>query len=373
MIPRELPSYLKVAYSLRYADEPNEGNFFNRICNIVQRIFALIKEIIYYQPSYLNFEANKGKLQRDFKVINQTISDSQKPLCVYFVRAHDHNGAILGTPAYYYHHYKIKGLQEHFAVAPQVASSPDEMKNFMSSVRQKYADREIKFVDVVSHGGRSNLAGQPSITAEQLQEDLFSDCAHDATILLDACSTGLGSRNIADEIARNTPGRKILAPGRSMFFSKPVIQVIENDPRVVSAVHGFAIFNAYECNSFSYLTKMPTQYSFAKDEALLLRVLNAENVGDTGEEIVNIYNQLSQEIKDKIVKKICEKENHPVDVNDNFGETFLLQHPLHFSIRLAFRLIFNELTCEYSAAKSPTCIQNTLQAIQKCFSSIIGF
>ncbi|MBS3904890.1 MAG: hypothetical protein KGZ39_06155 [Simkania sp.] len=272
MIPRELPSYLKVAYSLRYADEPNTGNCLSRIAHVVQRTFALIKELIYYRPSYQDFQTNRKKLQRDFEVINQTVSESQKPLCVYFVSAHDHNGAILGNQLYYYHHYKIQGLQNHFAVAPKLVSSQDEMKDFMASVRERYAGREIKFVDVVTHGGKSSLEihapGQPSITAERLRDDLFSDCAPDATILLDACITGLGDRNIADEIARKTPGRKILAPGPSMYFSKPVIRVRGNEPRVVSAVHGFAIFNAYECKSFSYAERRPTQYPYVKDESL---------------------------------------------------------------------------------------------------------
>lgn len=92
MIPRELPIYLKVAYSLRYADEPNTGNCLTRIPHVVQRTFALIKELIYYRPSYRDFQTNREKLQRDFEVINQTVSENQKPLCVYFVSAHDHQG-----------------------------------------------------------------------------------------------------------------------------------------------------------------------------------------------------------------------------------------------------------------------------------------
>lgn len=256
MIPRELPSYLKVAYSLRYADESNTGNCFSRICTIVQRTFALIKELIFYRPSFTDFQDNKKKLQNDFEIINQDVSTNKKPLCVYFVSSLDHNGAILGNQLYYYHHYKIQGLQKHFAVAPKLVSSQDEMKDFMTAVRERYVGREIKFVDVVTHGGKLSLEihapGRLPISPERLKEDLFLDCATDATILLDACITGLGDSNIADAIARKTPGRKILAPGTSMYFSKPIIQVRGSEPRVVSAVHGFAIFKAYECKSFSY-------------------------------------------------------------------------------------------------------------------------
>ena len=237
-------------------------------------------------------------------------------------------------------------MQRHFAVAPKLVSSQDEMKDFMTSVREKYAGREIKFVDVVTHGGKSSLEihalGQPSITAERLRDDLFSDCAPDATILLDACITGLGDKNIADEIARKTPGRKILAPGPSMYFSKPVIQVKGNEPRVVSAVHGFAIFNAYECKSFSYAERRPTQYPYVKDKSLQTDILSiarssilrnawldrfvGEDREDFGRQIISIYDQLSQETKAMVIKKICESQRHLAKAG---GETFLREHPLH--------------------------------------------
>ena len=109
--------YLTVAYSLRYADMANEGNYFTRTFNVVQRIFSLIKELISYRPCYEDFQQNKEKLQRDFTAIHQAVEANQKPICIYFVSAHDHNGAILGNQLYYYHHYKIQNLQKHFAVA----------------------------------------------------------------------------------------------------------------------------------------------------------------------------------------------------------------------------------------------------------------
>lgn len=265
MIPRELPSYLAVAYSLRYADIPNEGHCIARVWHVAQRVFSLIKELICYSPSYFDFDKNREKLETDFTAINQTIAGNQKPICIYFVSSHDYNGAILGNPLYYYHHYKIQDLQKYFAVAPKVVSSQDEMKAFMGSIKRQYPGREIRFVDVVSHGEKSSLSiyapEELDIAAEEVDVDLFADCAPDAAILLDACFTGHGDKNIADEIARKTPGRTVLAPGSSMYFSKPVIKTGNEGPKVVSAVHGFAIFNAYTCKSFSYRERMPSQYS----------------------------------------------------------------------------------------------------------------
>jgi hypothetical protein len=256
MIPRELPDYLETAYSLRYADEPNEGSGLSRACRVAQRTLTLIKELVCYRPTGRNFLATREKLGRDFRIMADAASRSEKPLCVYFVSSSDHNGAIVGTPLYYYHHYKIRNLQKYFAVAPMVVSSQGEMKKFMVSVRRQHAGKEIAFVDIVSHGTKSSLEihapERPSITIERLRNDLFSDCASDATILLDACFTGEGSGNIAEEIARKTPGRMVLAPGTSMYFSKPEIQIREEGPRVISAVHGTTILNTCACRSFSY-------------------------------------------------------------------------------------------------------------------------
>jgi len=392
MIPRELPSYLTVAYSLRYADIANKGNCISRVFNIVQRAFSLIKELIFYRPSLFDFQRNAEKLHRDFADINQSIATNDKPICVYFVSAHDHNGAILGNHLYYYHHYKIQGLQKHFAVAPKLVSSQAEMKAFMETIKQQYPQREIQFVDVVSHGGKSSLSiraqGKPAITAEQLRDDLFDGCAPDATILLDACITGLGDRNIADEIARKTPGRTVLAPGPAMFFSKPVVQTKNNVPRVVSAVHGFAIFNAYTCKSFSYKEKMPSQYPYVKDESLqrdmfsiasfsvlqnswLDAYLNEENK-DHQHRVINIFDQLSEETKALVAKQVWKNNGSPLEHADTFGENFLRAHPLHSNVRSAFRSVFNELIHEVrdypgvSCAKALLCAKNTFQAINAC-------
>lgn len=396
MIPRELPSYLKVAYSLRYPDKPNVGHCFARNRLVLQRTLALIKEVLRHRPTKQDFQTNREKLQRDFEAIKHRISENKKPLCVYFVSSHDESGAILGNQLYYYHHYKIRKLQKHFAVAPKLVSSQDEMKNFMTSVKDRYAGRQIKFVDIVSHGSKSFLsiqaADQPTMSPEHLRDDLFSDCATDATIFLDACNTGLGDKNIADEIARKTPGRKILAPGPTMFFSKPVIRVQKKEPRVVSAVHGRAIFNAYVCKSFCYPKKMATQFPFVKDESIpkdILAIANSpilrnvwldrfvkEDREDLGQQIVAIYNRLSQETKSMVMNKICKKEKHPVNAGDNFGETFLRNHPLHASVRSAFRSIFYELTNEmredraFKKAKRYFRILNRIEAIRACFRAL---
>ncbi len=387
MIPREMPSFLKVAYSLRYADEPNEGNCLTRVLHVVQRVFSLIKELVKRTALTSDFQQNREKLGRDFEAIGKTLADNDKPICVYFVSAHDHNGAILSNPLYYYHHYKIQNLQKHFAVAPKVVSSQDEMKAFMGSIKQQYPQREIQFVDVVSHGGKSSLfihaPGEPEIQAEQLRNDLFEDCASDATILLDACTTGLGDRNIADEIARKTPGRTVLAPGPTMYFSKPVIKTGANGPKVVGAAHGFAIFNAYTCKSFSYKERMPSQFPYVKDTSLQSDILSIasfpelqnswldpyldeENV-DHKQRVIQIFDQLSEETKVLVAKQV--RINNGSPQVKFFGEDFLRAHPLHTTVRSAFRSVLNELiheVREYPAvrwAKALLHVQNTFQAI----------
>lgn len=370
MYPREIPTYLKTAYSIRYKNELNEGNCIQRICHAVQRFFVLVREILYYPRNPAVFEQTRQTLERDFEVIHQNLAED-KPLCVYFVRPFDYNGAILGNAVYYYHHYKIQGLQKDFAVAPKLVSTQQEMIDFMRQLKEARPNQDIRFVDVVSHGGKSSLGqeGLGRISPEEIRDDLFSECAPDATILLDACTTGLGDRNIADEMARKNPGKTILAPGPSLFFSKPVIQRNGGVPSVVSAVHGFAIFNAYTCKTFRYDEAMPSRYPYVRDETLqqdiqlflglpVLRNLALDRYCDENDRDVQfgmreIFRQLSDEAKALVCKQIFrnavnpDKEIDAIDEADRQqGTAFFEANPLHPQVRAAFRSVLNELVHE---------------------------
>lgn len=398
MLPREIPSYLKVAYSLRYADESNEGNVVSRTYQVAKRLFSLIKELLFGRPFSFIFHKNIEKLQKEFEVMGQTIGQNEKPICVYFVSAHDTNGAILGTPLYYYHHYKIRNLQKYFAVAAKVVSSQEEMKFFTRTLKEQYPTRPLQFCDIVSHGFKSVLSihplGKPetAITPRQLRDDLFEDFAPGATLLLDACLTGLGDRNIADEIARKTPGRTVLAPGPSLYFSKPVIRIQNQVPKVVSAVHGFAIFNAYTCKAFCYKEKMPSQYPYVKDESLyndilciasfptlqnswLDRYIDLEKAKDK-QKVIEIFNKLSPETQNLVATEIWKNQGSPQE--SDFGRNFLRTHPLHETVRSAFRTVLNELIQEvrdYPAvrwAKILLYAQNIFQAVRAPFRRLCG-
>lgn len=396
LLPRELPSYLRVAYSLRYAGEPPEGNQFTRVYHTTKKVFSLIKEILFYRPSFIDFQENREKLQKDFKEITSTLTRNTKPICIYFVSANDHNGAILGNHLYYYHHYKIQNLQKYFSVAPKLVSSQDEMKAFMREIKELYPEKEIQFVDIVSHGSKSGLLIHPQyrklLTPDELRDDLFEDVSLKGTILLDACITGLGDRNIADEIARKTPGRTILAPGPSMFFSKPVVQIKNHLPKVVSAVHGFAIFRAYTCKVFSYQEKKPSRYPYVKDESFqpdILRIVSFPRLQNSWldslvheeteadrERVIGLFDRLSPATRALITHQIWENNGSPSDDKDTFGETFFRKNPLHATVRSAFRTVFYELIHEVrdypavSRAKILLCTYNVFQVIGAWFHNL---
>ena len=235
--------------------------------------------------------------------------------------------------------------------------------------------------------------GQDSITPDILKKDLFADCADDATILLDACITGLGDRNIADEIARKTPGRKILAAGTSMFFLKPVIDLSGNEPRVVSAVHGPAIFYPYECKSFSYAEKRPSQYPYINDWFLdcrlddNLKLLSScsilrnpwldqfvtEDRQDLKTQILTVYGKLHSTTSKIVIRKICESHG---GISDIQGRVFLREHTLDPCVRFAFRSAFNELIDEvreyrgFQLLKISIGIQNVWELIQAGFATL---
>jgi len=78
--------------------------------------------------------------------------------------------------------------------------------------------------------------------------------------------------------------------------------------------------------------------------AWLDRFLN-EDREDLKQQIKTIYGRLSYETRVMVAKKICQHEAQSDD-DANSGYSFLQKHPLHPSVRLAFRSIFDELTHE---------------------------
>ena len=260
MIPIELPSYLSTAYALRFKEVDNQGNFIQRIVQVVRQTWQLIHELLNFKPNLLTFRHNAEKLETDFQSLNEKVKDSNKPICAYFVSSTDHNGSILGNHLYYYHHYKIRKFERHYAVVAKVVKTTEEMFQFLHQVKEEYKDRPIKVVDIVAHGDNKSI----SITKEthtgrcysnvHVQENEFRDCAPDAAIILDACSVGQGNKSIAETIAQKNPGKKVFAPGTSLFFSKPIIYEKDRQPSLEHVVHGFAIVRAYTSRTFRFLT-----------------------------------------------------------------------------------------------------------------------
>lgn len=249
MMLREMPSYLSSARALRFKDNA-EGK------NIFQQYRTVIREFFNYQPSAQNFQNNIEKLNRDFQKKNNAIEGNVKPICAYFVSSFDQNGAILGDHLYYYHHYKIQNFEKHYAVAAKVVRTASEMFQFLKQLKEKYPNREIKVVDIVSHGSPNTLYVKKEngefYTSSDVQKNEFENCAKDATIILDACSTGKGSQSIAEKIAKMNPGKTIIAPGVSLCFSKPIISKNNGSPSVDHVVHGFAFVDSFTARKFGY-------------------------------------------------------------------------------------------------------------------------
>ena len=213
MMARELPSYLSTAYDLRFADQPidPELNVITKIYMVFERYITLIKESFYSHT----FEYNTQRLDADFQRINTKLRENAKPICAYMVSSFDNNGAILGDRLYYYHHYKIQQFEKHYAVAAKVVRCKSEMKEFLREIKASNPNREIKIVDIVAHGEKSQLyvPHSPSrsfITPSNLLNGEFEDCAPDAAIILDACSAGRGHHNIADEIAKKISAKRFM-------------------------------------------------------------------------------------------------------------------------------------------------------------------
>ncbi|MBA3815966.1 MAG: hypothetical protein H0X29_05515 [Parachlamydiaceae bacterium] len=264
MIPREMPAYFSTAYALRFKDFQIEKGVFSRLFGKIKRYKQLIGEVLRMDSSQSALKHNIDRLDSDFAKINDKLVNTKRPLCAYFVSDQDYNGAILGDPVYYYHHYKIGKFEKHFDVSAKVVRTTEEMFKHLNELKLTYPDRPIKVVDIVAHGNHEsidiNLPFQQeqglspnqdlSYNKEHVGKNEFNACAPDADIILDACSTGAGDNNIAKLIAEQNPGKRVYAPGTSLFFSKPVFKTHNGMTKIDHVTHGFAIVNAYTSREF---------------------------------------------------------------------------------------------------------------------------
>ncbi len=129
----------------------------------------------------------------------------------------------------------------------------------MNQLKQQFPDKPIKVVDIVAHGSSDSLNIKVLSEQHDLQYDKdqvgvneFQDCAADATIILDACSTGSSEDSIARKIAMNNPGKKVFAPAVPLYFSKPIFTESNNEVEISNVVHGFAIFNGNTSKKFQF-------------------------------------------------------------------------------------------------------------------------
>lgn len=204
------------------------------------------------------FKRNIDRLDSDFAKLNNELTKTKRAICAYFVSAQDYNGAILGDPVYYYHHFKIGRFEKHFDVSAKVVRTTEEMFKHLNDLKTAYPDRPIKIVDIVAHGSSQlidiNLPNQNnqevSYSNDHVRKNEFNACASDADIILDACSTGVGDNSIAKLIAEQNPGKRVFAPGAPLFFSKPVFKSQNGMAKVDHVTHGFAIVNAYTSREF---------------------------------------------------------------------------------------------------------------------------
>lgn len=258
MILREMPSYLSTAYSLRYKDIKPESGIFAPLKGKINRYRQLIREVLQMGGSQAIFNRNIERLDADFDRFNSELNKTKRAICAYFVSSEDTNGAILGNHLYYYHHYKIEKFKKHFDVSAKVVRSTKEMFDHLNYLKATYPDRPIKVVDIVAHGSPNSIVINhhspeghvDSYERVNVDNNQFQACAPDAAIILDACSTGAGDKSIAQVIAEKNPGKRVLAPGAPLFFSKPVFTTQNRVAKVDHVTHGFAIVNAYTSRDF---------------------------------------------------------------------------------------------------------------------------
>ena len=258
MLAREMPDYLSTAYKLRFSNITEESGWWDQLCGKLSRYKQLISEVLQMGGYQGLFRRNAQRLTTDFATLNREVAKTNRAICAYFVSSNDTNGAILGNHLVYYHHYKIGNLQKHFDVSAKVVHSTAEMFAHLRHLKETYPTRPIRVVDIVAHGNSQNIiinsetSDSGDYSRDSVQENGFRDCAPDAAIILDACSTGDGRNSIAKEIALKNRGKRVFAPASSLFFSKPSFKSREGITEVDHVTHGLAYVNAYTSRQFHY-------------------------------------------------------------------------------------------------------------------------
>ena len=258
MMVREMPGYLSTAYALRFKNITEESGRFDRFRGKLRRYKQLISELLRMRGFPSIFIRNAERLTADFEKINGEVEKTQRAICAYFVSSKDTNGAILGNHLVYYHHYKIAKFQKHFDVSAKVVHNTTEMFTHLRMLRETYPERPIKVVDIVSHGSsqsiviNSKTSTTEDYTRDSVENDEFNACAPDATIILDACSTGAGRESIAREIAQRNHGKRVFAPAAPLFFSRPSFKERKGAVEVDHITHGFAVVNAFTSRRFLF-------------------------------------------------------------------------------------------------------------------------
>lgn len=241
MVVREMPFYLLAAYEVRYKEEQNDGFIVIRVVEVAKRTFQLLFEIIIYIPNDTSFKFNAQRLDQEFRELSD---DETKPLMVYFVSGHDSNGAILGDPVRYYHHYKIRQYGAHFSVTARVVESGDEIFQVLSALQAENPKRKIAAVNIVAHGNRFSI----DLPSSNGYTKPLPHLADHATIILDACSTGSGLNSFGETLARKNPGARVFAPESDLAFSKPIFR----DGKIESVLHGPSLLWAQASRSFHF-------------------------------------------------------------------------------------------------------------------------
>jgi hypothetical protein len=253
-----------MARKILFPHPPERENYIQKIVRFIKEYFEVIQRVL----SRFSPEMSQrviAQMERDFVEIRKQAKQPTRPICVYLVAPYDKTGAILGEHAYFYDRYKIERLEkEGYSVVPYLANSMQEVfNNLLPSIQANYPARSIDLLNFSSHGTRSSLyvaaapfaAGSQEadvFTCSHVQPEQFGALSPNASIILDACSTGKGENSIAEAMAKNNPGKTVFAAERSFFFSKPVFSRSGQKRSLTHLLYGPAFFSAYQAKKFYF-------------------------------------------------------------------------------------------------------------------------
>ena len=240
-----MQSFFIVRYSL------NLASFILRLPSNLKKNrcktgFGCLKQYIWANLEYESEESIEQRVQEQTEQLNQEfleiengrhpfidpvpVESDSRPIALILLSNHDDSYALLGDGAIYCFLMRMRELSQYFKCIARVVDSFD-VNAEIAEIQRKYPNREIRHVDIISHGYDGELC-------TPIYGSHIKGLAKGGSIQVDACSINIGHHNFAQRMSKNTPEIHVYAAKTDVVFSQLMVEERENGPWISAVIYG---------------------------------------------------------------------------------------------------------------------------------------